>query len=122
MGDIVRILTRLFHDQPGSWGAEETVDAKAALLKEDGEHRRLSSMRGQREGGRGWLVLTIFNGLLFTGAIILYAATWVKFSGRNYCLKVTSTYCRFSKPRVSEFLTRKLHRALISVTSSPCFR
>lgn len=42
-----------------------------------------------------WWILTLLNVVLFGGAVVLYAAAWAKYSERNACLKVTSTYCQY---------------------------
>lgn len=92
MVGMLRMLNGLMDDRPDSWSAHVARESKTALLD---ENRRVER-EGQQERRRGWVVLTVCNALLFVGAVILYAATWSRFSGRNYCLKATSTYCKVS--------------------------
>ena len=86
----VRVLTGLLHDQDGSWSGAEYISSKEALLGEES-----SASRDRRQQKRNRIIFTIFNALLLTGAIVLYAVTWGKYSGRNYCLRASSAYCKF---------------------------
>lgn len=85
----VRMLTGLLHDQELSWGDTKYIETREALLGEE------ESSASRKKRHRNWTILTICNALFFTGAVALCAITWGKYSGRNYCLKVTSTYCMF---------------------------
>ncbi|KAI5866150.1 hypothetical protein GGS23DRAFT_594292 [Durotheca rogersii] len=73
------------------WRSKEPAEYSKALLEEDDETNGLSLMR-RHGSSRRWQVLTLLHLLFFSGGAILYAAAWAKYSERNACLKVTSTY------------------------------
>ncbi|KAI1211437.1 uncharacterized protein F4807DRAFT_466691 [Annulohypoxylon truncatum] len=82
----------------GSWGrgatpwqSEDEVESSEALLEEDTKHYAPASSGGQGRN-RIWWIFPLLNSILFAAAVVLYSATWMKYTGHNRCLKATSTY------------------------------
>ncbi|KAI4862669.1 hypothetical protein F4820DRAFT_450776 [Hypoxylon rubiginosum] len=90
MAAIFQKFSGLRDSRPIPWGDDDGVESSDALLEEDANPSY--SKWSRKEGNMKWWILTLLNVVLFGGAVVLYAAAWAKYSERNACLKVTSTY------------------------------
>ncbi|KAI1141261.1 hypothetical protein F5Y05DRAFT_255841 [Hypoxylon sp. FL0543] len=90
-------MTAIFQRLPRFWGRQATlyqdedgVESSEALLEET-KNGRPVSLRKQG-GSRAWWILTLLNAVFFAGSVVLYLGAWTNHTGRNACLKATSTY------------------------------
>ncbi|KAI1443825.1 hypothetical protein F5Y02DRAFT_419697 [Annulohypoxylon stygium] len=83
--------TRFWNQRRIPWGSEDGVESSEALLEDDTEYHTPAPPRGKGTSGKWW-ILSLLNAMFFGGAIVLYSAAWMKFTGRNVCLKATSIY------------------------------
>ncbi|KAI0601982.1 hypothetical protein F4775DRAFT_603564 [Biscogniauxia sp. FL1348] len=89
MASALKTLTRFWRQKESPWRTVDGAELKEALLEDDDNAPRTT--RDPKTTKKWWL-LTLFNILLFGGAVAFYIASWSKFSGRNACLKATSIY------------------------------